>query len=104
MATLDQINNAIKESGPQGKTVRYARSKGLMAHRNYMGPGCEVGWPDVEIFMPRARMLLLEFKREGQELKKIQEHRAERLRKMGFEVIRVVTFEEAKAAIDERNR
>lgn len=91
------------ESGPQGKTIRYARSIGLMAHRNYMGPGCEVGWPDVEVFMPRARILLIEFKREGQEMKQIQMYRAECLRKMGFEVLTVVTYEEAKEEIDVRN-
>lgn len=90
----------MAEAGPQTKTIKYARSLGYMAKRNYMGPGCEVGWPDVEIFLPGARIVLLEFKSPGKDLRKIQEYNARRLRKLGHTVIRVETYEEAKAAID----
>jgi hypothetical protein len=91
----------MAESKAQKKTIEYARKLGYMAKRNYMGPGCEVGWPDVEIFMPVARVLLIEFKEPGEEPKKIQAYRAQQLRAMGHNVITATTFEEAKRAIDD---
>lgn len=90
------------EAAEQKKTIDYARSRGFMAKRNYMGPGCEVGWPDVEIFMPIAHILLLEFKVPGEEPKKIQSYRAQQLRKLGFDVETVYSHEEAKRIIDDR--
>lgn len=92
----------VREAGYQTKTVNYARECGFMAKRNYMAPGCEVGWPDVEIFMPKRRVLLIEFKVPGEEPKKIQSYRALCLRKMGHEVVTCYSFEEAKAEIDAR--
>lgn len=90
----------VVESGYQTKTVNYARRLGYMAKRNYMGPGCEVGWPDVEIFMPSGRVLFIEFKAPGAEPKKIQAYRAKVLRDMGYRVVTAYSFEEAKEAID----
>lgn len=85
----------------QTKTVNYARSLGYMAKRNYMGPGCEVGWPDVEIFLPNAVTLLIEFKRVGKEPSKIQDYRIGKLIQLGHRVVRRChTFEEAKGIID----
>ncbi len=89
------------EAGPQRKTIEYARSKGFRAHRNHFGPGNEVGWPDVEIFMPGARVLLIEFKSKGKVPKKIQQHNIDLLRALGFRVETCYTYEEAKAIIDE---
>lgn len=89
-----------REAGYQTKTVNYARDKGYMAKRNYMGPGCEVGWMDVEIFMPGARLLLIEFKVPGKERTKIQEYRAEQLMRLGFRVVTCYSFEEARQVID----
>jgi Holliday junction resolvase len=91
----------LAEAGPQKRTIEYARSKGFKAHRNYFGPGAEVGWPDVEIFMPSGRVLLIEFKSKNKTPKKIQNHRMDELRAMGFRVATCYTFEEAKAIIDE---
>lgn len=88
------------ESGPQRRTVEYARGKGFKAHRNYFGPGCEVGWPDVEIFMPGARVLLIEFKDKGKTPRKIQKHRIDELRALGFRVETCYTLEQAKELID----
>lgn len=90
-----------REAGYQTKTVNYARLQGYMAKRNYMGPGCEVGWPDVEIFMKRGRVLMIEFKVPGAEPKKIQAYRAIELRKLGFRVVTCFSFEEAKKEIDD---
>lgn len=86
----------------QTKTVNYARSQGYMAKRNYQGPGCEVGWPDVEIFLPGGVVLLFEFKSLGKKLRKIQSFRINRLLLLGFVVETVYTFEEAKGIIDAR--
>lgn len=91
----------MTEASYQTDTVNYARSKGYMAKRNYMGPGCEVGWPDVEIFVPAGRVLLIEFKSPGKEPKKIQEHRIGRLRKLGHWVAVCYNFEDAKKVIDD---
>lgn len=94
----------MAESSYQTDAVNYARSLGYMAKRNYMGPGCEVGWPDVEIFMPIAFVLLIEFKSPGKEPRKIQSYRAHQLRKMGFTVETCYSLEEAKEAIDRYRR
>lgn len=88
------------EAGFQTDTVNYARKRGYMAHRNYFGPGCEVGWPDVEIFLPEGKMLLIEFKVLGKEPRKIQAHRIGQLRRLGHLVATVYSFEEAKQVID----
>lgn len=90
----------MTEAGPQLKTIRYARSKGFPAHRNYFGPGAEIGWPDVEIFLPGS-VLLIEFKVLGKVMRKIQKYRADRLRDLGHRVETCYTFEEAKALIDD---
>jgi hypothetical protein len=91
----------MAEAGPQLVTIRYARSKGFKAHRNYFGPGVETGWPDVEIFMPDGVVLLIEFKSKGKKPKKIQQYHINGLRALGFRVETCYTFEEAKALIDE---
>lgn len=90
----------MKEALPQKKTIEYARSKGCLAHRNYFRAGAEVGWPDVEIFLPQGRVLLIEFKRVGKEPRKIQQDRIDKLRALGHAVITCYTFQEAKQAID----
>lgn len=90
----------MTEAGYQTDTVNYARSRGFMAKRNYMGPGCEVGWPDVEIFVPSGRVLLIEFKTPGKEPRKIQEHRIGKLRMLGHTVVTCTSYADAVAAIN----
>ena len=94
----------MTEAGFMTKTVQYARGQGYMAKRNYMGPGAEVGWPDVEIFMPLGRVLLIEFKVEGAEPRKIQAYRIVQLRKLGHRVETCTSFEQAKVVIDGLHR
>lgn len=88
------------EAGYQTETVNYARKRGFLAKRNYMAPGCEVGWPDVEIFGP-AKVLLIEFKVPGKEMRKIQAYRAQQLRRLGHKVVTCHSYEEAKQEIDD---
>lgn len=90
----------MAEAGYQTKTIEYARRKGFLAHRNYFAPGCEVGWPDVEIFLPDGYVLLIEFKERGYEVKKIQGHRIAHLRKLGHRVVTCYSFEDARKVID----
>lgn len=90
----------MAEAGYQTDTVNYARSRGYMAKRNYMAPGCEVGWPDVEIFLPKGRVVLIEFKSPGKAPRKIQAHRAHSLRKLGHHVATCYSLDEAKNIID----
>lgn len=55
------------------------------------------GWPDRMVFMDNARILWLEFKREGEGLRKLQEYIHRKLRKKGHVVYTVYSFEEAVA-------
>lgn len=88
------------EAKIQSAAVKYARSRGLLVKRNYMGPGAEVGWPDVEFYGPRARMLMIEFKAPGSMLRPMQEYRIKELRRLGHWVEVCDTYEAAKAMID----
>ncbi|MCK9513695.1 MAG: VRR-NUC domain-containing protein [Pigmentiphaga sp.] len=84
----------------QNKAIRYAKSIGLMVRRNYMGPGAETGWPDVEFFFPRGKVLFIEFKAPGEPLRKRQEFIIAQLRERGHTVHVCDSYEDAKEAID----
>jgi hypothetical protein len=84
----------------QIKAVRYARHHGLMAKRNYMGPGAETGWPDVEFFAPGGRVIFFEFKAPGKKLRKRQVYIGRRLREIGHEVHTCDDFNAFKEIID----
>lgn len=88
------------EGKAQQKTIQYAKALGLKVKRNYMGPGAEVGWPDLEVFYPQGRILLIEMKAPGKPPKKIQIHRADELRELGHRVVTCDTFARAKDEID----
>lgn len=88
------------ESAVQKRTIRYAVSIGLMVRRNYMGPGTETGWPDVEFFFPNGHMFFIEFKAPGESLRKRQEFIIKQLRERGHVVYVCSSFEAAKEAID----
>lgn len=84
----------------QRRAIDYARSIGLMVRRNYMGPGAETGWPDVEFFFPRGRVLFIEFKAPGEGLRKRQEFIIGMLRCRGHTVHVCDSYEDAKLVID----
>ncbi len=90
-----------KESKIQTRIIEYARSLGFAAKRNYMGPGAETGWPDVEIFVPYGKVVFIEFKSPGKKPRKIQEYRIEKLRQLGFRVLICDDYDEARDIIDE---
>ena len=92
------------ESKLQTRVVKYARARGLMVKRNVMGPGAEVGWPDVEVFGPGGRVVLIEFKAPGKEPRMNQWYRIRRLRDLGHEVHVCEEYEAAKEIIDAINQ
>lgn len=54
---------------PEGKiqaaAIAYAKKRGVRVRRNYMGPGAETGWPDVEYLPGRGFVFFIEFKAPG---------------------------------------
>ena len=88
------------ESKLQTRAVGYARSLGLLVKRNYQGPGAESGWPDVELFAPGGRVVLIEFKAPGKEPRKLQRYRIQRLRDLGHSVHVCDDFDHAKEIIE----
>jgi len=85
----------------QDRIVAYARGKGWKVKRNYMGPGAEVGWPDLEIFMSRGRILLIEVKAPDGKLRKVQEYRIQELRALGHRAEVCDDFLDAVSIIEE---
>jgi len=59
-----------------------------------------VGWPDYIFLYYGARVLFIEFKREGKKPKKIQAYIHSQLRKMGFKVLVIDDLQVGKNAID----
>src|SRR5690606_26564047 len=55
------------------------------------------GWPDRIFLIPGGRPLFIEFKRPGEEPRKLQQQRHRILRKLGYEV---EVHEERQAALD----
>ncbi len=88
------------ENDIQSAAVLYAKKRGLVVRRNYMGPGAETGWPDVEVFFPMGRVLFMEFKVPGAELRKRQEYIISLLRNLDHTVHVCDSLEDAKQLID----
>lgn len=90
------------ESLIQSRAIKYAKGLGFLAKRVYNGAGVEVGWPDVEFYMPYGKTLHIEFKAPGKEASKIQMYRIAALRALGHDAIVCDSFESAKEALDAR--
>ena len=90
----------VSESKLQARVIKYAKSLGFLAKRNYNGPGVEVAWPDVEFFLPGGVVVLVEFKKPGGTLSKIQEYRIGELLERGHHVYVCDSFEYGKAIFD----
>ena len=57
------------------------------------------GWPDQVYWIPGGRPLLIEYKKKGEEPRKLQLHIHANLRKAGYDVQTHEDFESAKSAI-----
>ena len=79
--------------------AKYARSKGCLALKLTIWG--RVGWPDYLILYPVRRVLFIEFKREGKEPRKIQNHIGNLIRSMGFRVLVIDSEGEGRAAVDQ---
>jgi hypothetical protein len=82
----------------EGDVSEYARKKKCLAVKLTIWG--RRGWPDYLFLYPVRRVLFVEFKRPGKEPRKLQEYIHGLLRKYGFEVIKIDSIEEGKAAID----
>lgn len=91
---------------PEGKLqqdiIRYARGLGILAKRNYNGPGVATGWPDLELFFPGGKVVLAEIKAPGKKSRvtKKQQHRIRQLHALGHEAHVWDDLDEARSAID----
>lgn len=88
------------ESKIQAATIRYAKKKGMLTKRNYMGPGAETGWPDVEFFPQGGEMFFIEFKKPGGELSARQEFIIRKLLDQGYRVHVCDSIESGERAVD----
>lgn len=88
------------ESKIQNRVIQYARSKGWMVKRNYMGPGAARHWPDVEFFGPGGIVVLIEFKAPGKEATKAQKHNHAKLQDLGHRVYVCDSIESGMMSID----
>lgn len=79
-------NRRSTETEIQRRTIDYARRKGVISIRMSFMPGARQGWPDVLFLVPGGRPLFIEFKKPGGKATKLQEHRIQQLRKLGYDV------------------
>src|SRR5579863_9259583 len=88
---------------PEGRLLSrvtsHARSLSLTVMRLAFRTGVAGGWPDLLLFIPGGRPLLLEFKRPGQRPTPLQQHRLETLNELGYNATWCDSFDQACAAI-----
>ena len=71
MATRTRRKRKVLERDIEGAFVKKARALGCMCRKlNGMG---YASWPDQMVLVPGGKVLLIEFKREGEELRPAQE-------------------------------
>ena len=92
------IPKTIKlESDTEDTVVSYATNEGCLTLKlNVWG---RRGWPD-RIFVFRGKVLFVEFKREGEDLRKLQEYVHGKLREHGIKVYVVDNISDGEALID----
>ena len=76
------VDRALEKAGEQ-KVVDYATAKGcLVLKLNVIG---RRGWPD-RLFLFKSKVFFIEFKREGEEVNKLQQEIHARIRQHGLQV------------------
>lgn len=74
---------SAKESVLEQKIVKHAIDCGMIVIKmNITG---NRGWPDRLFLPPQGRAFFIEFKREGEKPRPLQEYRHEQLRKQGYQ-------------------
>jgi len=90
--------SALKlEKDVEGTVSDYAIAKGCMSLKLVMWG--RIGWPD-HLYLYKGRVLFIEFKREGEKPRKIQEYIHERIRSHGFTVAVVDNIDRGKYFIN----
>ncbi len=81
------------EKVDEQKFVRYVLEQGDLCPK--VGWHGQRGWPDREVVMSDNRHFYIEFKRKGEELRPLQKHIHELLRKRGHSVYVTDNYQEA---------
>ena len=82
------------EASIERKCCNWAKNHGILNKKIRH----EVGDPD-RVFLWRGRALFIEFKKEGEEARAIQEHKHKELMNQGFQVLVLDDFEVFKSVI-----
>lgn len=86
-----------RESVIEADVSRYAVSKGVLTLKlNVSG---RRGWPD-RIYLFNGRVMFIEFKRQGEQPRKLQEYVHGQLRQHGFGVFVVDNLQQGRDCID----
>lgn len=92
------MRGRILEKDIERPVVKHARERGVEVIKlNLMG---QIGWPDRQFFGPDRRLLLIEFKKPGEEASEYQAGIHERLRKRGHTVYVIDNVAEGIELID----
>jgi len=85
------------ESNLEQKVSDYAKQLGVLTLKlNVLG---QVGWPD-RLYLFKGRVLFIEFKRQGEQPRKVQVYVHNRIRSHGFTVDVVDNVQQGNASID----
>jgi len=88
----------IPEAHVEQAVAEYATSQGcLMLKLNVIG---RIGWPD-RLFLYQGRVLFVEFKRQGERPRKMQEYIHGLIRRHGFKVAVIDTITQGREQIYE---
>lgn len=88
---------SVLERTTETKVSEYAEAKGCLALKlNVMG---RRGWPD-RLYIYKGQVLFIEFKRLGEQPRKLQEYIHANIRKHGFDVELVDNEQQGYAAIN----
>jgi len=98
MQILKRISR-VKESSIESDVAGRARKAGIESIK--VVAAAENGWPDRIFLIPGGRPLIIEFKKPGEPLRPLQEHRVNCLRLIGYDVCVCEEREAACANIEE---
>ena len=85
------------ESSVERKVTRWAERNGVEYCKLK-----KAGRPDDIFFIPGGKPVLMEFKQQGKDLRKLQAYIAKKLRRAGYDVVRCDRAEEGIAYLKQR--
>ena len=87
----------LLEVSTERRVVRWAKKNGVLQSK--FTPAGQRGWPDRIFWVAGGRPLLVEFKRKGKQLQKLQQHVVAQLESLNYDICWTDNYEEAIAAI-----